>query len=239
MEMIRIGICDDESMIFTEIRRELELYKEKYGTGFEFFTFNSGEALIQFFQNEKLDLLFMDIDMPEKNGIELAAMVTQTDPECQIAYCTNYLEFATDVYETRHCYYILKSQFTKRLPYVMKKVQEAKDVNSERIFIERRDGREMILKKSILYMERSGKKTYIYLEDHTIKETTVKLDVLMERLNSKEFVRCHNSFIVSFGKVKKYSRQKMEMDDGQIITISRTYIESVKKAFAEWNWNRI
>ncbi|RJW30686.1 DNA-binding response regulator [Lachnospiraceae bacterium TF09-5] len=237
--MMKIGICDDDKFIFPKIERVIRDYATIEGLDYQFFTFDSEKKLFHYLQNNSLELLFLDIDMPDKNGIVLSKEIHACSPDCEIAFCTNYLEYAVEVYETVHCYFILKDQFAERLPYVIKKVLDKKSNKANKIFIKSGGINEVIYTNTIIYIERKGRKSYYFLEDGMIKVDYTKLEDLLATLDKRIFVRCHNSYIISFEKVKKYTRQKMIMINGEEIPISRPYIKLVGNAFTEYSWIKI
>ena len=57
-----------------------------------------------------MHILFMDIEMSDENGIDLAMEVNRKWPKCQVVYLTNFWSYAMEVYETRHVYYIVKEK---------------------------------------------------------------------------------------------------------------------------------
>jgi len=177
----------------------------------------------------------MDIAMPQLSGIELCMKMNQLYPDCQIAYHTNYLEYATEVYETNHCYYILKDQLGYRLPKLMAKITQKKESNQKKIVLKRQEGIIVVAENQIIYIERMGKNSHIHMEDGSIIKTGQKLQELLELMESGGFIRCHNSYVVSFARIKKYTRQIFVMENGFEIPISRGYARSVKEAFARWS----
>ena len=127
----------------------------------------------------------------------------------------------------------------RRLPYVIKKVLDKKSNKANKIFIKSGGINEVIYTNTIIYIERKGRKSYYFLEDGMIKVDYTKLEDLLATLDKRIFVRCHNSYIISFEKVKKYTRQKMIMINGEEIPISRPYIKLVGNAFTEYSWIKI
>lgn len=232
---MRIGICDDDKFIFPILEREIRYCAKEIGMDVQIFSFQTESKLLLFLKEEKLELLFLDIVMPGDGGIGLAQAVLACCPDCQIAFCTNYLEYATEVYGVNHCYYVLKKEFSRRLPDVLRKVRQAQNANGRKFQIRRQGEIVQIDEKEICYIERRGKRSYVHTADGGCMDTADKLDVLLEDLSSG-FIRCHNSYIVSLEKVKKYTRHNFFLDDGTEIPISRPYVENVRKAFVQWNW---
>ena len=236
--MIRIGVCDDNALAFERIERDLRDFLEQNQESYTLQMFQGGEALLEFCKDTRscLDLVFMDIEMPGMNGIEAATRIHEYQPHCQIAFNTNYLAYASDVYETEHCYYILKDEFAKRLPDVFRKYKESKKRN--RIYIRTKNGIERIYVQDILYVERRLKKSYICMREGNEIVTSYPLEKMMEQLEAFGFGRCHTSYIVSFEKIRKYRDGGFEMDDERFINISRKF-SAIKKDFLVWAGNQI
>lgn len=236
---MRIAICDDDP-VFTEIgRRELLHFFDEKQMECRISTFQNSSELEAYMSEHPLDLVFMDIVLEEESGIDAAARIEKLQPDCMLAYCTNYLEYATEVYETRHCYYLLKENFAEKLPNVIRIVLKENEAEKQKICVKSNSTRRVIYLENIMYAERNGKKTILHLNDGALVEIGEKISELAEMLDSPEFVRCHNSFIISMTRMKKYSRQKIEMENGAEIPISRPYINIVKDAFADWSWQNM
>lgn len=233
--MMKVGICDDNPLVFEGVSNKLEKCLEKMDLTCKVYTFETVEHLLEFCSGSgiALDLLFMDIEMPGMTGIEVCKKVNKLLPECKIVYHTNYLNYATDVYETQHCYFILKGQLEQRLPFVIRKVLEDKRKAPETLLLDVHGGKEIVSRDGILYMERDKKKTFIHMENGCRIETHQKLNELLEALASYEFARCHNSYVVSFSKVNKYTRQELTVGD-KTIPVSRKYANTVKEQFLKW-----
>ena len=235
---MRIAICDDDPVFIELEKREIKKFFEERKEVCQISAFETAAALMEYLMTHPVDLIFMDVVLNGESGIDAASRIEKLYPDCHLAYCTNYLEYATEVYETKHCYYILKENFAKKLPNVIRVV--LKDCGQERekqkICVRSNAAKQFIYVENIMYAERNGKKTCLYLKDGNILEVSEKISELEHQLKAPDFVRCHNSFLISLSNIKEYRRQKVQMEDGTDIPISRPYINVVKEAFAEWNW---
>ena len=230
---MKIGICDDEPMILSETQKILSTYMNTTPDN-TIFCFSSSTDLLTFAKKKHLDLIFMDIDLKETTGIETAKALSLIQPDCQIVYLTNYIDYATDVYETDHCYYLLKNQLEKRLPDVMKKVETRLDILHEHLIIDSKSRKYVIPAKEICYVESNKHLTFIHTTTELI-ETAEKLDDIAAQLNKVTFVRCHKSYLISLNHIKTYERQKFTLKQGFEIPISRRYIKSAKESFLHWS----
>lgn len=230
---MKIGICDDEPRILEETKSILEAYLNG-SANHSVISFLTSADLLSFAKKDRLDLVFMDIELKETTGIAAAKKLSLILPDCQIVYLTNYIDYAVDVYETDHCYYLLKGQLKDRLPDVMKKVESRLKMLHEHLIIDSKSRKYVIPSREICYIESNKHLTFVHTQTESI-ETAEKLDNIADRLNSTTFVRCHKSYLISLNYIKTYSRQKFTLKQDIEIPISRRYIKSAKEAFLLWS----
>lgn len=232
---MRIGICDGSSQFLAQMEGELNALMEETGMPGRIFCFSHPGELLEYIRTEILDLVFLDAGAEEQEGIEAAKEIYEILPACEIAYFSDTFEQATAVYETKHCYYMRRQDVHEILPRLLSKAVEDRLENKPKISVYSNGGNEIIRAAEILYAERSGKKSYLYLDGGVQVETPERIEVIAQKLVWPQFVRCHNSFIVSMDRIRKYSRHQIIMEDGREIPVSRPYLVKVRKAFCEWN----
>ena len=114
MELLRIGICDDEQSWHDEAKTIIEEYTKKSNFPVELEFFYGREELLRY-NGLPLHAVMMDVELEADNGIRVAAVLNEKWPECAICFVTNYLFYTSDSYETEHVYFVLKEQFAKRI----------------------------------------------------------------------------------------------------------------------------
>ena len=227
---MKIAICDDDKAILHMTKKTIEKMLE---TKYEVVIFDNAHDFLKYADDNRIEMAFVDIEMGKISGIDVVKKLQIIQPRCQVIYYTNYLQYATDVYETDHCWYLLKDQLEDKLPNIIRKVEENLIRQNEVFIIDDGEGASVIEMQNIKYIERSYKTTYIYCTSEVF-ETGKKLDDIYPQLNALFFVRCHKSFIVNFSYVKQYTRTMLELKSGENIPISRTYIATVRDAFINW-----
>lgn len=236
---IALNICIfDDSLEHAEHAREcIAAYASEQMLQGEIRVFTREEDLLAYAaQGQALDLLFADIDLGQdsRSGLDVVRAFQALQPDCAVVYLTSYLSFATEVYETPHLYFVLKSELVRRLPAVMDKVVGKKKTGvSLPLYIKRKDYETIINPADILYCERQGRKTLIVTAQESIA-VYQKLSDLMARLDPREFVRCHTSYIVHLRHVTKFHRTSFTMSNGQTIPISRGNYADTKRRFSEY-----
>ena len=184
-----------------------------------------------------VDLLFLDIQMPELNGLEFSKIIGD---RCRIIFTTAFEQYAVDSYKVNAVDYLLKPfAYTDFLKAAQKALQwfelssgtgEMHSPNKSYIFVKSDYKLKQIPLDKVLYIE--GLKDYvkIYLEDepHPIL-SLLSLKSLEEMLPDSRFIRVHRSFIVQGCKIKMIDRNRIVFGK-EYIPISDTY----KDSFAEF-----
>lgn len=203
-------------------------------------TFSSASMAVKTIIEDKIDLVFLDIQMSELNGIEFAKVIPS---DCKIVFITAFEQYALDGFKANALDYLLKPvNYSEFIGAAKKALNWFEMVESSK---QHKDSEEYIIVKSeykliqiavsnILYI--GGLKDYvkIYLEDSNSSiMSLMSLKTLEASLPQDRFMRVHRSFIVQTSKIKVIERNRIVFGK-QYIPISDTY----KDAFNEYVSNR-
>ena len=203
-------------------------------------TFSSASMAVKTIIEDKIDLVFLDIQMSELNGIEFAKVIPS---DCKIVFITAFEQYALDGFKANALDYLLKPvNYSEFIGAAKKALNWFEMVESSK---QHKDSEEYIIVKSeykliqiavsnILYIE--GLKDYvkIYLEDSNSSiMSLMSLKTLEASLPQDRFMRVHRAFIVQTSKIKVIERNRIVFGK-QYIPISDTY----KDAFNEYVSNR-
>ena len=162
---LRIGICDDAPDWREKTRETVKHCTDQMANSVEIYSFQNGNELLSE-EHPPMHILFMDIEMSDENGIDLAMEVNRKWPKCQVVYLTNFWSYAMEVYETRHVYYIVKEKFEEKLPGVLEKAIEQLRKQNRRVVLQCHGGVKASLKlDDILYFERDRRVTYVITKE--------------------------------------------------------------------------
>lgn len=180
---------------------------------------------LAFLNANKVDLLFLDINMDELSGIEL---LESSKLDCQVIITTAYAEFALKGYELDIADYLLKPfTFERFLQAVNKTISKnnVQETESElkHIFVKTENRLDKINIDDIVYIE--GMRDYRRI--HTLNKRIMTLQTFSELealIPARLICRVHKSFMVSISKINEIERSRIKIAD-QIIPISETYRE--------------
>lgn len=232
---MRIGICNDiqeESIKAENILREEMLLDSQWDT-IQLYSSRDVETDLEdnLFQ---CDVMLMDIDFRRENidGIQLSKRINENVPDCQIVYLAQ--EFVPDVYETEHCYLVIKNDMQVMLPRAMKKAKYLYDKAAEEKMVELISGghKIYITQKDIIYLEKEQRKIHICTRNRTYDSYQSLAEI--GRQLSEEMVRCHGSFVINLNYIKKLGKSTLIMENGKEIPIGKTYLNQVKKEYLQY-----
>ena len=199
---------------------------------------NVSEALTVL-QNNSIQLIFLDINMPEISGLSLAKSIQH---KSQVVFTTAYREYALEGFDLQAIDYLLKpisfDRFLKAVQkyfdlHVSKETvkEEVQSLEKETSIFVRSDRKMVKVRFSeIRYVESLSDYVKIFTNQETIvtRETISNIE---SKLPSKEFFRTHRSYIVSMNKINSFTNEFVELDK-KAIPISRSYKENVLQKLA-------
>lgn len=236
MRNLRCCIIDDEPLAQELIKTYVE--KTPFLTLVD--TFSSASLAVKTIIENNIDIIFLDIQMQELNGIEFARIVP---PSCRIIFITAFEQYALDGFKTNALDYLLKPvSYLEFLGAANKALEwfelveksNTSNHNNDFIIVKSEYKLIQIAISNILYIE--GLKDYvkIYLEDSDkCVLSLMSLKTLESSLPQDRFMRVHRSFIVQTSKIKVIERNRIVFGK-QYIPVSDSY----KEVFNDYINNR-
>lgn len=219
--MIRCIIVDDEPMAISVLRSHAaKLSFLRIESAF----YSATEALA-FLQTQKTDLVFMDIEMPDLSGIELARVLGDS---VKIIFTTAYPQYAIAGFELAVTDYLLKPVSFDRFSIACNRVRESLSLPDEKfIFVKTGYDWVRIDLDSLLYLEAEDNYVTFY---EACRKTLCRMTLreAMEKLPPGKFLRIHKSYVVAVFRVDKIERGQV-MVGGRYLPVSATFREVLMK----------
>ncbi|MFD3445915.1 LytR/AlgR family response regulator transcription factor [Microbacteriaceae bacterium 4G12] len=225
---MNISIVDDNKDILNEELRLLKSILSKENVIAEIHTFTSGNPFLFALEDKIFDLILLDIEMPDRTGIEIAKIVREKSKHSLIIFITSHLEFAVDSYELNIFRYIPKDRIEEKLPLALKDAIKMIQLTNKRFYtIQTKTRFHKIPLNSILYLYKDGKNSVFVTEDDSIKVRKSLAEVFSE-INSKEFFYVDKGIIVNLLYVMKIQDKMAVLKNNEIISVSRNHINELK-----------
>lgn len=237
MQPLRVAICDDDINELESLRDMLSEITEQAGIQAEFFTYDNSEELLQIISDNgfAFDMLFLDMYIDEKLGVDIARAVRAENKRCVIIFITAFADRMADCFNFRASAYLLK-------PVDRDKLTGAFSIGLSHLggddffCIETKDVKRTVPYDEICYFESHLKSVRLFVVNQT--EPIVinsKLDDLI--LPGQFFHRCHASFIVNYTNVKMMKKDTHEfiMSSGTRVPISRKFYTQMSADFMRFH----
>ena len=221
--MLRIGICDDVYDARLVLRSALERVLEKRGTEGAFFEFSSGEGLLHWLEHHagELDLVFLDLEMGELDGMETARRLRAADSGLQLAFVTGYADHVFDGYSVGALGYLMKPPKAEQLEEVLDRAQAALYRALDRAYVCRSgDIHYRIPVSNILYFVSDRRQVKCVTVGRTYTFYG-KLDTVAAEVGGG-FVRLHQRYLVRAAAVDRVEGSEAVLSDGTRLPISRS-----------------
>lgn len=216
-EKIPVVIADDDAGMRTIMRKMIERVE-----GFELRgEATNGRELLEKVEQEKPQLVFLDVEMPEMSGVEAARVIQDTDPSIILVFATAHDQYMADAFEVYAFDYLVKPF---KLERVMKTLERAQDVllrraqddpvpnptqnaaprarvAAGRLMLRHREGVNFVAMEDILLVQRENRATVLYMKGGGRFVTSESLGDIEARLDSEIFYRCHKSYIINLHEI--------------------------------------
>jgi len=225
----RIAICDDEQNQIEYITSIVASWSAHEGHSCEIRTFASAEAfLFEYEEDKAYDILLLDVEMKNMNGIELAKRIRKDNNLAEIIFITSHFEFVGEGYEVDALHYLIKPISAEKLTQVLTKAAEKLSVEPPSVVISCEGETVKLYEADILYVE--SFRHYIYIKEYKIKEN---MSVFENRV-SDYFYRIHRSYLVSLKYITRISRTSVSIGNTEL-PLSRGKYDDINRAFIQHN----
>ena len=221
---MRIAICDDQDVCLEQtlsaIKKSLPCVDAHVDL------FKRGAFFLRAFKDRPYDLVFLDIEMPEMDGITLAKRLRSLSKDVPIIFLTSHIEYALEGYEVNALRYLTKPVDPNKLRNVLSVVIER--MRQQRILWIKTDmGEQKLLVKEILFMEAQNQNILIY----TTKDAycvRYNLSDYEKELAQDGFFRIHRGYLVSLAHIKSVGKCEITLDNTTTLPVSRSKEKELK-----------
>lgn len=195
----KIAVCDDEQIFVEDIVSKLHNREKQY----QITCFCSGDELLGSVLD--FDILFLDIEMPGKNGVETAFKLREMNYDGIIIFLTSHTEFMPEAFKVKAFRFLDKPINSEKFDEALSEA-EKEILNTEHILIEEKNKSVYLKLTDIVYLEAYGDGTFIYDKNKNIYNTNKPLKYWKEKIGTDHFFQIHKSIIVSFLYISGFTK---------------------------------
>lgn len=237
--MIHIAICDDEEYFRLQEEKLIEEYMQKQSYSCIIDLYPSGKEMLEASHVPmQYDIIFLDINMEEMDGLETARRIRLASAKVHIVFVTAYISYALEGYKVNAARYLLKEG--SGLENAMKECLDAITARigsgEKKYEINTPNGRRAIPLEALLYAESRLHKVLFFIMEEGVKEYHKygRLDAVEQELAPYGFIRIHQSFLVNIRYVQKVERYTASLRNGIALNISKKYYKDMERAYIRW-----
>ncbi len=212
MENIRVVIADDDE--------GMRLIERKILERTEGFTLigeaRDGNELMELVESLHPHVVFLDVEMPGKTGVECGRLIQDMDPSIIMIFATAHDQYMGDAFEVYAFDYLIKPFKMERITQTLSKIRDRLErrqgtplpgiprqarLSTGRLMLRHKDGVSFIDMNEILLVQREDRSTVIYTTDEGRYVTSDSLAETEARLDPAIFFRCHKSYIINLNRI--------------------------------------
>ena len=236
--MVKIAICDDEKLFVGRISEIVRAFFAEQKVDYHVDEFYSGEEFVQL--KEKVgdyDIVFLDMQMKELNGIETARYLRKYGEDTFLVFVTAHAEYATTGYQVQASWYVIKDynkmvvDLREALKNILRRIKNDHKVITYKFS---KVGDVKIRVSNIVYIEyRNHRAVFHVLSKGQIDEYSLykKLDDIENEIASDDLLRIQKSYLVNVNHVEKLLDQDVILIDGTMLHFPKYLKNEVRKNY--------
>lgn len=228
--MIRAAICDDEPTILDYLHEHISSEFKHQDADIHIDKYTSGKDFLSFHKVKSYDVVFLDIDMPEINGFEIAGQISE---KALIIFVTMHDELVYSSLKFRPFRFIRKTYLDNELPETLESIitEVAKRNLNSKFAFQTKSGETFVDLNNVIFIEIYGHWLRVCRKDGEPLECYGSLSNFEKQLEEYDFVRTHKSFLVNCKYIFSIEKNQVVLDDKTVIPLSRYKVDVVKDKF--------
>lgn len=234
--MIRAAICDDDPTILDYLHEHISKEFRRQGAEIQIDKFTLGQDFLNAHEAEPFDVVFLDIDMPQISGFDVAEMISGNESTLLI-FVTMHDELVFSSLKFQPFRFIRKSFLEEELGEVLDAVNKvlSKRAAGRKFKLQTKSHDVYVDIEQIVYIEIYGHWLRVYTNgDSEVLECYGILSDYESQLDSFDFVRTHKSYLVNCRYIRSVEKDQVVLDDKTMIPLSRRRINDVNDKFTKY-----
>lgn len=227
--MLNFAICDDNKVFLDLAAAYIRQYLLKADLQVQIHTFSSSETFLEVFHQTPylFDLILLDIDMPIKDGLEIAYAIRKVNKEVLLVFLTGIEAKVFESFKVGTFRYLRKNFFKEEIEECILQALKKIKASKEYYMFKTDEGLMKVSVKEMMYFLCVNRK----IELHTIKGChriiLRRMKDIEDQFDNSYFIKIHRGCIVNLKYIRAIEEQKITLDDGEILMVSRYRMREV------------
>lgn len=227
--MIRIALCDDDLHFLQHLHQTVDQWFDEHQILSTCTDYSSGKVLLDSVDTTGFDIFFLDIEMPEVGGMELAKQIREAQPDAVIIFLTSHNEFAPDGYRVQALRYLSKQTWKKYLSEALSAAMvQLKKQKTGSLAVSHYGNIQRIPYRDILYIRHISRYCQIVTRDGKTVQDERGIKKLFETIGDERFIFIDRGSFINLDYIQKIENGEAVMTNGDSLPISRRLLPKVK-----------
>nr|WP_297703960.1 LytTR family DNA-binding domain-containing protein [uncultured Butyrivibrio sp.] len=229
----KIAICDDTEIDRNFIKDIVTDWANKSGVKPDIHMFSSAEEFLFEYEDCKdYQILLLDIEMGQMDGVSLAKELRKTNDSAQIVFITGYSDYIAEGYEVSALHYLMKPVREEKLSEVLDRAVSKLGKDEKALMLESGGETNLVPIYRIRFIDVRGNYTTVHADkEYTIKKTLSDVEKELD----ERFYRVGRSCIVNLTQISKVTKTDFFFNSGETVPLPRGSYEKVNRAIIEFN----
>ncbi len=233
MGYYKIAICDDDETMLINISKYVE--KELMTTDYEYHISKYGDVnkLLTDIHDNNFDIFFLDIDMPDINGLEAAYNIKFNNPDSVIIFVSGMDEMVYESLKVQPLRFIRKSEIEEKISEAVKAAINQIESISYKISVELNKQEIKIDIRNIIYIESARNYINVNMANNKSSKHIGNIKEKEKELEKYGFIRTHLGYLVNLKYIRRVNKNSVTLVNNQEIPVSRSKLKFVQQKFIE------
>lgn len=226
---INIAVCDDNQELCSQLENLLIGILNELEIKFEIDLFYSGESLCKEMKRSEYDLIFLDIELQQMNGVEIGKFIRETlkNEIIQIAFISSKKEYALKLFDFRPINFLVKPLNTEKIKKVIDKYMVISEQDNHLFAYKKGFDYYKIPMSDIMYFHNNTRKVTVVTRNGS-DEFYDSLENIYIKVKGHNFLFIHKSIIVNYNYITKFGYEQVTMIDGSAFSISQSRRKNIR-----------
>lgn len=227
MVKIKVAVLDDELRDLEKVSEYFKSVSNKY-ISYDCTCFDNEDKLY----DEVFDLYVLDIEMPNLNGLQVAEIIKENNPNSVIVLHSKRNDLVFESFKIGVFFFVRKDNFEEDMKNAQKRFDQHFKTSNMIYNYQNKDVIRNIQYRDIMYIEKVGHRVEIHLCDGEVLRDNTSMRNILPKFGS--FIHCHQSYLVNLQYVEKIDSNDFFIKNGDRVQISKRNLIKVKKAYIDY-----
>lgn len=236
VEVIKIALCDDTDIFLEEFKNLIQEYIINHSLDAEVYSYKNGESFLKGFEKDPyfFDIIFLDIDMPFIDGIQVAEQIRIYNKNLILIFLTSVDNRVYETFQFNTFRFIRKSYILTELDECLGKAIHLLECERKLYTFKTKEGTVKLSTQDILYFICINRHIEIHTLHHCYIIRIKRFQDIIDQFQSKNFICIHRSCMVNVKYIKEINKLWIVLDNNQKLSISRYKYDEVFQAFTNY-----